>query len=432
MRHILLIAFLLSGFFLRAQVIPLFGFVSDSATGAVIPYANVLVKGTVNGKVTDEKGSFFLKVDSLPVTLVVTCIGYRTTEVRVERSSSKTLTIVLAPSAQLMNEVVISAERLKLIQKDQSLMAVDFEFYDNYLLVLAHRDVRSPSRLMLLDATGANVSTLYVSHKMEYLYRDCFGEIHLQSNDSSWQVHYDYEKLQLLYPTTREKMETAFKGVDLFFGGRMYTRLVHFHGQRCNYLASAGGFTTCFHKSCDTVGVQRITTNYDINYFLMKRRRGEGYNYSTRYIKKNIDNFQAELQLAGKDAASLRPHNGPVVQHNNAVWIFDFTNNHALRFNNELRVTDTIPLDFHANRDYDWNGQLYRDEITDQLYTAYEWKGITHIYQLNDTTFQLQNDVVLANMPFPKELKIRNGVAYFLWLDRATEGANRMLYRYPL
>ncbi|HNU78341.1 MAG TPA: carboxypeptidase-like regulatory domain-containing protein, partial [Prolixibacteraceae bacterium] len=64
---------LLSGVVLTAQTVNVRGKVTDSASGMGIPGANVLVKGTTMGTVTDIDGGFALDV---PVngTLVVSFI----------------------------------------------------------------------------------------------------------------------------------------------------------------------------------------------------------------------------------------------------------------------------------------------------------------------------------------------------------------------
>lgn len=428
MLRLLLLSLLLFSTLASAQL-TVYGRILDSLTAQPVPFANVQVKGMVKGAVADENGAFKLTVDSLPVTLVVTCVGFRTTEVRIDKAYTLH-TIRIAPAPRALKEVVISSQPLKCIQKDLSLMAADFQFYDNYLLVLAHRDIRSPSRLMLLDESGNNISTLYVSKEMSWLFRDCFGNVHVQTKDSSWQVYYDYTKLQLIHPTTVREMENYLFDCELFFAGRIFMRFHSFHSQRCTYMVGANGLHTRFHYACDTVGVQRIQTNYDLNYFLTKRKRGEGYNYSVRFMKNHLMELQAGVDIQGKDASSLSTLNAPIVFHDSAVWIFQFEDNVALRFNEQLLVSDSVPLLFHHTRD--WTGDLYRDEITDELYTTFLWDGWLRICRLNTETFVIENEIILAETPFPTELKIRNGVAYFLWLDRKEVSGNRMLYRYYL
>ncbi len=427
MRLFLLIISICLSSLLDAQSV--YGTLTDSTTGSPIPFANVLIKGTLIGKQTAENGSFVIQPQDFPVTLVFTCMGYRTCEVIVSQAN-KALSISLSPSAQMLNEIVISSSPLECIQKDLSLMATDFEFCDNYLLVLAYQDFNSPARLMLLDEFGSNVHTMYVSAKMESLYRDCFGRVHASSKDSSWQVYFDYEKLQLISPVAKETMETTFQGIDLFFAGTLFTRMYTYHNQHCDFLAAWKGNNMIIHSSSDKEGVTRVQTNYDLSYFLRMRRRGQGYLYSTDYLQNNLLTLQAQVRLSSADAASMSPVKAQVVQHNLSVWIFDFTNNMATRFNERMLKTDSVAISFHHNPG--WTGELLRDESTDDLYTTIERNGQLKICRLHDRTFDIEQEWIIENKPFPVNVRIRNSVVYFLWIDRTEVGSNRMLYRFRL
>ena len=85
------------------------GVVTDK-TGAGLPGATVLVKGTLNGTSTDERGRFTLNnVKGGSVTLVISFVGYTPKEVLVEASQQgKALTINLDSDARQIDEVVVT------------------------------------------------------------------------------------------------------------------------------------------------------------------------------------------------------------------------------------------------------------------------------------------------------------------------------------
>lgn len=78
------------------------GTVTDSK-GEVVAGANVMVKGTTNGTITDVDGKYSLDVPENSV-LVVSFIGFATKEVPV--GTSKVINIVLEDDSQYLNEVV--------------------------------------------------------------------------------------------------------------------------------------------------------------------------------------------------------------------------------------------------------------------------------------------------------------------------------------
>lgn len=87
-----------------AQTIEISGVVQDNS-GVPIPGANILVKGTSLGTVTDFDGNFKLSNVQVNSTLSVSYVGYITREVIVTKSTS--LTILLQEDLATLEEVVV-------------------------------------------------------------------------------------------------------------------------------------------------------------------------------------------------------------------------------------------------------------------------------------------------------------------------------------
>ena len=96
---------LLVGMFLSvdafAQQITVKGLVKDG-TGEPVIGANVLVKGTTNGTITDFDGNFQLTANQGDI-IVVSFIGYTTQEL----PAAANMNIILKDDTELMDEVVV-------------------------------------------------------------------------------------------------------------------------------------------------------------------------------------------------------------------------------------------------------------------------------------------------------------------------------------
>jgi outer membrane receptor protein involved in Fe transport len=92
-----------------AQNVTVTGRITSTATGEDVANVSVKVKDGTIGTTTDATGRFTLSVPSLPVTLVITSVGYETTEYRV--TSTSPVTINFTPSNIIGQEVVVSASR---------------------------------------------------------------------------------------------------------------------------------------------------------------------------------------------------------------------------------------------------------------------------------------------------------------------------------
>lgn len=87
-----------------AQVTTVSGVVQDKS-GETIIGANVLVKGTANGAITDLNGKFTISGVSTNGTLVVTYIGYVSKEIAVKNQTN--FIITLEEDSRALEEVVV-------------------------------------------------------------------------------------------------------------------------------------------------------------------------------------------------------------------------------------------------------------------------------------------------------------------------------------
>lgn len=92
---------------LDAKQQKLTGTVVDAVTGEAIIGANVTIKGTTQGTVTNVNGEYVLPIPSSDVTLVVSFVGYNTEEIVL--SGQSTLNIKLVAEIRQLNEVVVTA-----------------------------------------------------------------------------------------------------------------------------------------------------------------------------------------------------------------------------------------------------------------------------------------------------------------------------------
>ncbi|HET6567805.1 MAG TPA: DUF5686 family protein [Rhodothermales bacterium] len=92
----------------HAQVV-VRGSVTDAKSGAPLPGANIIVDGTASRTETDPQGRFVLQVPSLPVTLVVSYVGYERARIVVERSA-ETVAIRLQPATVELSGVVVEGQ----------------------------------------------------------------------------------------------------------------------------------------------------------------------------------------------------------------------------------------------------------------------------------------------------------------------------------
>ena len=95
-------------------------------SGEAIIGANVIVKGTTNGTITDMDGNFTLNISG-PCVLQISYMGFKTQEVKVT-PNSKGITVKLKEDSELLNEVVVVGYGTqKKVNLTGSVASVDFK-----------------------------------------------------------------------------------------------------------------------------------------------------------------------------------------------------------------------------------------------------------------------------------------------------------------
>jgi TonB-linked SusC/RagA family outer membrane protein len=88
-----------------AQTLAVSGKITDDS-GTPVPGANILEKGTNNGTVSDANGGYSLNVSSGTATLVISFIGFKSQELRVDNRA--TVDVSLVPDATALTEVIVT------------------------------------------------------------------------------------------------------------------------------------------------------------------------------------------------------------------------------------------------------------------------------------------------------------------------------------
>ncbi|MEO5980617.1 MAG: TonB-dependent receptor [Chryseolinea sp.] len=145
---------------LHAQnVYELSGKITEEGSKGGLPGANVAVKGTVLGTVTDSNGAFKLRTKALPVILVISFVGHKTEEFTVN-SEGQPINLELAESALLGEEVVITASR---VEESQLRSPVAIEKLD----IRAIRETPAPSFYDALEnVKGVQMTTSSITFKV--------------------------------------------------------------------------------------------------------------------------------------------------------------------------------------------------------------------------------------------------------------------------
>ncbi|MCH8568635.1 MAG: TonB-dependent receptor [Balneolales bacterium] len=143
-----------------AQQITIEGTVLDDRNGEPLIGANVVIRGTVSGVATDLQGNFVVRTSqSLPLTLTVSSVGYRSSELVITADNLTGNVVRLREQAFFGSEVVLSASRVEqsVLQSPVAIERMD---------VVAIRESASPSFYdALANLKGVDMSAQSLTFK---------------------------------------------------------------------------------------------------------------------------------------------------------------------------------------------------------------------------------------------------------------------------
>jgi hypothetical protein len=95
------------------------GVIIDEETLEYLPAANIQIKSTYRGTISNPEGKFFLELETLPATIIVSYIGYRTREIEIEKIPERWMSIALTPVILELLPITVTAEdpALEIIRK---------------------------------------------------------------------------------------------------------------------------------------------------------------------------------------------------------------------------------------------------------------------------------------------------------------------------
>lgn len=272
-------------------------------------------------------------------------------------------------------EIVVNAPHLA--YENKMVWVVDYQVREDGIYMLTCNGMRS--RLLHLDLNQDTISYKSVPVKFQELFQDAFGNIHLLSQDSVYQVYCDGNEMQLLYGNSKVTFEQKLKPVVAatdsilvmearrYYGQEIIFQAVKREGGQKFVLADISGKTLEMAKNWD-MDNYRASLMYDPN-------NQQGYNIyrvdaSGQTVSK-FDDIQKRLML--QDAYS------PLISVGDELYLFNFLNDVLCVFDHNGQFQCKYDIDFHKQGGGDkkmtfgnsWDENLIVDPKEKKVYAVY-------------------------------------------------------------
>ncbi len=388
----------------------------DVSSQEPVAFCSIVVKGTQNSAQTNEQGEFNINA-SFTDTLIVYQLGYFTKKECVNSILKNNGTIFLNSKNISLNEIVVRYKQNDTLQANNNIVFLDFEFYDDFILALVDKGRRYNS-LLLLDLNGNKITEKQLYVKTEILAKDCFDNIHVLTNDSSYQVYYNYQSLVLLSAYSINRYNDVLKPCQCFYGDNFVFKIKHYKQLKNTYVLYTKNPKSKKSIACvaDSEAIKGFNMDYDINYFLEQRRNGLGYRMSVPEIKEKINALREDLVLKSDYANLLRPVESEMKKVNTLFVLFNYSQKLIQTYTTtgDFVKTDTL------NQFNDIQPKLYFDDDTQKIIFSKTSKGILTLFQFDIKSNKLTHKFILQQFNFVTDFKIKGNYLYFIHKDKST------------
>lgn len=387
--------------------ISLRGLVIDDRTEQPIANVNIIEMKSRYGATTAENGEFTISSKTLPANIQLSHVSYQSREVSIE--SSEKIIIRLKKKSHELGPVTVQSDPVINIVEDKPFYIWDYEFYGEDIIFLAYHDMSMfKPRLVLFNVDGDSIASVPVK-KARKLFKDCTDKVHLITKDEVSQIYYDSTELQLVYTYPVAMLDSILDPCIEKMGENYYYHQYYYRNQILLYYY----FNL---ESEETVSLTTIEDSLRMLHALDEERfasMGSYDEFDKRFVEMVIyAPIYAPLRKIGKE-----------------IYVFNFTNDLIMIFNEEGEELRSVSINFHHEKS--WKKDILVDEERGKVYTVFSEDGLFRLNEINLITGKLGPTVLIPSYPFIEKIKIRDGFVYFLYKEKK-HYQYKKLFKMPL
>jgi hypothetical protein len=401
------------------------GTIFESESELPLAGAHILIHETSYGTIAGPDGSFRLLITDFPVVLKVSHIGFEDRYFTVTRDiKDEEIMLGLNFSAELLEGVTITDEKVELIFKDPSYSVLDFEFHENGLMLLIYRNRLKRSELVLLSTMNDTLATLSkIPGKANSLHRDCKEFIHYLAEDTAYQIHFSGEELNLIHPIHLKYFMPVAEAFKAYHNDYYYFSIKKMQEQVIDYIKydSAKRNYTSFRVIADKATLQILKDN-PIHFVLLNNLLDGRREFSTLQIGSDVSmanqiracslNRITSIEAHYLKSCVYTPLYAPLFKSGNDIIIFNHPNSQLEFLTPEGEIIKKVSIDYHQKNN--WADLILKDEIREEYYALFLNSNRAYLHRINTNT-GISEEANILHYPFVKKILIRNGYAYFTY-----------------
>lgn len=367
---------------------------------------------------SNENGYFEKTTADKVVILIISKLGYESQTVKINQFTKFPLNIAMKVRTLDLSEVAIVAEKPVKRLVDNSFYILDYQFMDNNILLLGEMNEKQMAKL--IDLNGKEICRLSLKEEhYESIFKDCFNNIHLVGKFHTNQIYFANSSLNLLDDIKRRLFDSLLVPCILNNNDNLYFETLLNKRQtktffvinkttkeksglgifsdefKINMLKNEGAFLTAKYGNTDEKNTMGGVSADDLR---ASRRKEDDINFAARIIYTD---------------AYI-----PILLNNDTITVFNHPNSliHQYSINNTEVELQVMEYNHYKN----WKPLVISDEVKHKFYTTFLHDGIISLGEINLKNGKINKRFKLTHT-FPKNIKVKNGIVYYLYRLRDSD-----------
>ncbi len=405
---IVILAFsILAGFQNQAQEQTLKGQIIDQDTQEGISGATVTISTKI-GTISDSIGYFSIPVRKYPVEITISHLSYGVQSFTINFQSEIKLVFRLSMARTNIPEILVSGKKLQILTKGADYSVSEFEFDNKYMWLIGMVNNRpNKARLFLANLIGDTLHSVPIELPAS-LIKDIFGDVHLETVDSIFQLFGSKDSIQILHG---EKSDVFFQIMGSF-QATLGPGLVYHQSNTYQRESRVYYIDSTMSRPEPILVIEDLP---DDQSWLPDGLKQLGRYFGPRTVQQILDQQKGYFR-------GIRDES--IFKLKDSLYVIDLNNDKLHVIGPDCRVIRSVPISFHhqpnptiTNLFLNYN-DLITDPLNHKVYVTYHknnnWRFVPLNTQLGETE---------AELPIPKynamnNIRIHGGALYFTYPEK--------------
>ena len=376
------------------------GYCKDE-NGKAIENVSVYVHDSLLVSVTDEQGRFTYGFAKEGMKLRFAHMVFEPTYYTIKEKdiNGKNLTVRMKTKSHELLEVTVTANTPHITFDNPVMSVIDYTIREDGIYLIVYR--RRNSALLHLSFDGDTLNELPISSRYNRLNKDAFGDIYALNDYQASQIGFiDFgngkKGMMNFYnsisrKTFQDKFSTILAAIDsVYITGRYF-----YYNKEMGYYRNR-------------LGVDQEPE--PLHYIVDEEARDD------IWLLLHTGGIGANFWVAD-------PIYNPIYAIGDKFYIFAYTDRETLVLDKEGNELERHPLTFHEYRKWNgkmepdrrWKQKMMMDAARKEFYTFFVTDGIYTLKRIDLKTGTVTSVMDLSGYPFAQNLRIHNGVLYFIY-----------------